>query len=107
MFYNVKARYIPSAAPEFYRKLTDGTIMQQKPDGAEIVGSMQRARVTPDGFVQWSEKCYCQTPLAHERSTVHDKYFIDLETEEVDGYVSFEGKPFMDVLAEEASKIGD
>jgi hypothetical protein len=33
MIYSVKARFIEEKMGEFYRKLTDGTIQNQKPDG--------------------------------------------------------------------------
>ena len=35
MIYKVKARIIEDNIGEFYRKLTDGTIAKQKPDGNE------------------------------------------------------------------------
>ena len=47
--------------------LTDGSIEKQKPDGKEIVASMQRAVIDDEDFVRWSEVCYCPTPLQHER----------------------------------------
>ncbi len=99
MHYIVKARLIASGAAELYRTLTDGSIEAQKPDGNEIVASMQRARVTRSGLIRWSEVCYCTPPLAHERETVYDHYFTDIETEEVDDYVEFEGELLMDHLA--------
>ena len=99
MYYSVKARLIPEGAAEFYQKLTDGTIMDQKPDGTEIVESMRRATIDESGVVRWSEVCYCRTPLQHERQTVYDRYYTDIQTEEVDGYVEFEGEPLMDFLA--------
>jgi hypothetical protein len=36
VIYSVKARYIEKKMGEFYQKLTDGTIQNQKPDGEEI-----------------------------------------------------------------------
>ena len=104
MFYSVKARYIPSALAEFRRKLTDGTILRQRPEGREIVESMHRARLTGDGVVQWSEICYCSTPLEHERQTVYDHHFTEIETEVVDGYVQFDGEPFVDFLTSISSR---
>jgi len=98
MHYKVKARLIPEVAVEFHRKLTDGTISRQKPDGEEIVQSMRRAKIAESGTVRWSEVCYCPTPLQHERETVLDHYFTDLETEEVEDHVEFEGDDFMDHL---------
>ncbi len=50
---------------EFYQKLTDGTIQNQKPDGQEIVNSMKRAKITAPKIIQWAEMCFCPTPLKH------------------------------------------
>ncbi len=41
MIHSVKARYIEKKMGEFYQKLTDGTIQNQKPDGQEIINSMK------------------------------------------------------------------
>ena len=98
MHYTVQARFIPETAADFLRKLTDGTVENQKPDGTEIVASMLRAVIDEEGVVRWSEVCYCATPLLHERATVYDRHFTDIETEEVEGYVEIEGRPFMEFL---------
>ena len=50
------------------------------------------------GTIEWSEACYCETPLQHERSTVYDRFFDGLTTEPVDGYQSHDGRPFLDYL---------
>ena len=100
MFYRVTARFKTETAAEYLRKLTDGTIQSQTPDGREIVGAMNRAVLTEEGSVSWSEVCYCRTPLAHERATVFDEHFGDLETEEIGGYQDYEGRSFMEYLAE-------
>jgi len=104
MHYKVTATFKTETATEFPRKLTDGTIENQKPDGKEIIQSMTtRARIDEDGNVGWSEACYCDTPLQHERETVYDKFFTALETEEVDDYVSVdEGELFIEFLKREA-----
>lgn len=103
MFYVVSAQLKPQGnAAEFYRKLTDGTILGQRPDGREIVESMRRARIAPSGVVRWSGMCFCPTPLEHERQTVYDHYFTDLKTEVVESYREFEGEPFMEFLAGQA-----
>lgn len=65
MFYSIKAKYIEEKLGEFYQKLTDGTISNQKPDGLEIVDSMKRAKITTSNTIQWSEMCFCPTPLKH------------------------------------------
>ena len=99
MYYSVTASFKPETATEFHRLLTDGTIECQKPDGKEIVASMKRAKIDEAGVVRWSEVCYCPTPLQHERETVYDRFFEDIQTEEVKDYVEFDGEDFMDRLA--------
>ncbi len=101
MIYTVKARYINEKMPEFFRKLTDGTIQNQKPDGEEIVTAMKRAKITESNTIQWSEMCFCPTPLKHERETVYDHFLTDMETEIIDDYVEYEGEFFMDFLAKQ------
>ena len=46
MIYKVKARVIDDTIGEFYRKLADGTVSEQRPDGKEIVASMKSAVLT-------------------------------------------------------------
>lgn len=99
MHYAVTAQFNPDTAAEFHRLLTDGTIESQRPDGREIVASMKRATINETGIVRWSEVCYCPTPLEHERATVYDRFFEDITTEEIDGYVGFGGNDFMEHLA--------
>jgi hypothetical protein len=98
MIYSVKARYRESMMPEFYDKLTDGTILRQEPDGEEIVDSMKRAAITGPDTIQWTETCYCSPPLKHERQTVYDRYLFDIETVPVEGYKEYPGRPFMEYL---------
>jgi hypothetical protein len=99
MLYSVSAKLVADRAPEFHTRLTDGSIAAQRPDGAEIVTAMRRARVAPDGRVHWTETCYCPTPLQHERATVLDRYFTGIETKVIDKPVTFDGAPLMDRLA--------
>ncbi len=99
MIYSVKARYIEKKMGEFYQKLTDGTIQNQKPDGEEIVTAMRRAKITESNTIQWSEMCFCSSPLKHERETVYDHFLTDMETEIIDDYVEYKGEFFMDFLA--------
>lgn len=103
-YYSVRARFNFDRAAAFHRELTDGTIAHQKPDGREIVDSMDRARLGADGYVRWSEMCFCHTPLEHERATVYDRYFSDLHTERIDGYEEADGEPFMERLAAHVSR---
>lgn len=97
MHYRVRARFREHTAGAFRQALRE-TIPKQQPDGEEIADSMRRAVVTADGVIEWSEVCYCPTPLQHERSTVLDHYFEDLTTETVDGYVKHAGESFLAYL---------
>jgi len=98
MIYSVKARFIEEKMGEFYRKLTDGTIQNQKPDGQEIVNSVKRAKITEPNTIQWSEMCFCSTPLKHERETVYNHFLTDMETEIIDDYAEFDGELFFKFL---------
>ena len=102
MIYSVKAVPISERMAEFYQKLTDGTIGEQKPDGQEILHSMKRAKISESGVVEWSEGCFCSTPLKHERETVYDEFFTDLQTEPISDYVDFDGNSFFEFLKNQA-----
>ena len=98
MHYLVRARFREETAAELSRLLRDGTIARQRPDGPEIVASMQRAVVTANGGIEWSEVCYCQPPLQHERTTVYDRFFDALTATPIDRYRTHAGRPFMEHL---------
>lgn len=100
MYYLVTAKLREESAGELYRKLEDGTIARQQPDGQELVDSMHRARRVEGGRVRWTEMCFCSPPLAHERRTVLDLHFEDLELEPIPAHRPVEGEPFLDWLAE-------
>jgi len=101
VIYSVKARFIEEKTREFYQKLTDGTIKSQEPDGNEIIESMKRAKITAPNVIEWSEMCFCSTPLKHERETIYDNFLIDFKTTRIDDYVEYEGEFFMDFLAKQ------
>ena len=100
--YSVKARYVEEKMKEFYQKLTDGTIQNQKPDGQEIINSMKRAKITDQNTIQWSEMCFCSPPLKHERETVYNEFLEDIETKVLDEYAEYEGDLFMDFLKKQS-----
>ena len=58
------------------------------------------------GAVRWTETCYCGAPLAHERETVLDRYFTNIETRLVDFHAEFDGEPLMDRLGAVATENG-
>ena len=102
--YSVKARCIEEKMKEFYQKLTDGTIQNQKPDGQEIVNSMKRAKIIEPNIIRWSEMCFCSPPLKHERETVYNQFLEDIETKVIDEYVEYEGELFMDFLEKQSKE---
>ncbi len=104
MIYSIKAQYIEEKMGEFYQKLSDGTIQNQKPDGQEIVNSMKRAKITAPKIIQWSEMCFCPTPLKHERETIYNHFLTDLETKTIDDKVEFVGESFFDFLERQFKK---
>jgi len=99
MIYKIKAKIIEEKIGEFYRNLADGTVAKQRPDGEEIVASMKRAVLTAPGVAEWYEKCFCPTPLYHERQTQYDFYFTDMTTAETKGYGEIEGESLWDYMA--------
>jgi hypothetical protein len=102
--YSVKARYIEGKMKEFYQKLIDGTIQDQKPDGQEIINSMKRAKIIEPNIIQWSEMCFCSPPLKHERETVYNQFLEDIETKAIDDYVEYEGESFMNFLEKQSKE---
>ena len=99
MIYQVKAKFNYDKAQEFYQKLTDGTIEMQRPDGPEMVSSMNRATIDDNGDINWTELCYCPTPLKHERATVYDTYFTNLKTKPISNQKIIEGRSLMEKLS--------
>lgn len=95
--YIVRARPIIAEMVKFWSLLNDGTIGAQEPDGNEIVASMRRA-VMNGGKVEWSETCYCSPPLRHERATVYDKFFTDIEIGPPVAPALLEGESFWQYL---------
>lgn len=51
MIYQVNAKFNFEKVREFYQKLTDGTIKNQRPDGEEIVSCMHRATIDDNGNI--------------------------------------------------------
>jgi hypothetical protein len=102
MIYKVTAKVIDETIGEFYRKLTDGTVAKQRPDGAEIVASMKRAVLTGPGLAEWYETCFCSSPLNHERQTQYDFYFTDMTTERAEAHREIQGTSLWSYMASKA-----
>lgn len=97
MLYNVRAKPRTAELQRFWTLLTDGTIGSQEPDGLEILASMKRAVLIGD-TVHWSETCYCNPPLNHERRTVYDQFFSDMEVQPKTGPAKLKGEQFWQYL---------
>ena len=102
MIYKVKAKVIDETIGEFYRKLADGTVGKQRPDGEENVASMKRAVLTGPGMAEWYEMCFCPTPLQHERQTQYKSYFTDMTAEPAEGYGEIQGASLWSYMASKA-----
>ncbi len=95
MIYRVCARLKPGTEASLLARLTDDSVAAQRPDGPEIVASMARAAISGDGWVRWTETCYCTPPLKHERETVLDDHFEAMEIAPAAGHEAPEGTPLM------------
>ena len=78
---------------EFWAILNDGTVAKQEPDGTEIRASMRRT-VIANGTVEWYETCYCSPPLEHERTTIYDRFFTEMEVQPVNSAPPLKGPDF-------------
>jgi hypothetical protein len=95
--YLIRARPVIAEMARFWDLLNDGTIETQEPDGREIVSSMRRAVMNGDR-VEWHETCYCSPPLRHERATVYDQFFADMEIGPLVSTAPPEGESFWHYL---------
>ena len=59
---------------------------------------MKRAKITAPNTIQWSEMCFCPTPLEHEQATVYAQYLTNFETTVINDYVEFDGESFFTLL---------
>jgi len=94
MLYRVKAKIDKMKMKSFFTVLTDGTVADQEPDGAEIVNAMQKAVMTSANTLEWYETCHCAAPLKHERETVYDYYLQITDAVLVDEEKKIKGNSF-------------
>ena len=94
MIYHVRAKFRDDTAESLLLKISDGTIARQQPDGPELVAAMERAVMNAAGKVEWSEMCFCPSPLHQERITLLDVHFENIKTELIDVHTIYEGEPF-------------
>ncbi len=104
--YLIRARPIIAEMARFWDLLNDGTIRTQEPDGREIVSSMRRAVMNGDR-VEWHETCYRSPPLRHERATVYDQFFVDMEIGPLVSTAPPEGESFWHYLEDRNTEKGN
>jgi len=103
MLYHVKAKYIEEKLSEFYSLLTSGEVEKLHTAGSSIVKAMLEDAVeTEPGTIEWTEKCFCETPLELERDLVFDTFLTDMETAPVEDSLNFSGTPFSEILKKNA-----
>src|ERR1700719_4654399 len=73
MRYLVKARLKSGKAKSLLRAVDDGTLGRGSIAGDEYLHNMEQARAN-DGVATWVEVCFCDPPLAEERS-YWEEYF--------------------------------
>lgn len=105
MLYLVKAKPVVAEMPRLWTLLNDGTIEAREPDGREILASMRRA-VMKNGKVEWHETCYCSPPLRHERATVYDQFFSEMEIGPLVPTTSLKGESFWHYLEDQNREKG-
>lgn len=103
MQYVIRAQPITEELPRFWELLNNGAIAGQEPDGQEIIASMKRA-VMSQNTVEWKETCFCNPPLRHERATIYDQFFHDMEITPLETSVDLKGEPFWDFLQKTSRK---
>jgi hypothetical protein len=82
-FYLVRAWPNHDRLAELDRRVAERAFLGLRPFGRALSGSLEAARVQPDGRAVWEEEDYCVPPLAQEREAVLDRYFDGIEVEPV------------------------
>lgn len=81
-FYLVKAK-VKNNIFKLHQEMESGKIKKLIPYGNSLHNSLKNAKKDDkDGvYVVWIEEYYCSPPLAMERKSVLDRYFIDIVIE--------------------------
>jgi hypothetical protein len=72
--YLVKAKVKTGKSQSLLRSINDGTLGKGSIAGDEYIYNMNAAQVNGDGAATWVETCFCDPPLAEERS-YWEEYF--------------------------------
>jgi hypothetical protein len=68
MRYLVKGRVKSGKEHDLVRAINDGTLGKGSIAGDEYLNDVEQARVDDHGVASWVETCFCDWPLAEERS---------------------------------------
>jgi len=66
---------------------------------------MKRA-VIKDNNVEWTETCFCSPPLNHERTTIYDQFFENMQVKPLESAVDLKGSRFWEHLRDASRKHG-
>lgn len=94
--YLVRATLNESLRDELAEKLIDRAFVEMRPFGKSLTDGLEGARIQQDGRIVWEEEDYCTPPLAMEREAVLDRYFTNIEVENVQensGWTQIAGLP--------------
>jgi hypothetical protein len=94
--YLVRAKPKAERLGELQERLQKDSFVGLRPFGNALTHSLKEARTQSDGIAIWEEEDYCSPPLAEERAAVLDKYFDEINVEQVnagEGWKRIEALP--------------
>src|SRR5881227_897383 len=81
--YLVRAKPKSERMAELHSQLDENAFIDLRPFGKALTHSLTNARVQPDGTAIWEEEDYCSPPLSEERAALLDRYFDEIQVEQV------------------------
>ena len=82
-YYLARARPKTHLMAELEQQLAQSAFITMRPFGHSLTYGLCGLRLESDDTVVWEEEDYCSPPLAMERAAVLDKYFTDIQVENV------------------------
>jgi hypothetical protein len=80
----VSPKLIKGISTELRQRIADHAFMHMSPFGKSLTQAMNGMRQDSiSGYVLWEEECYCSPPLSMERTAVLDKYFAEIQIEQL------------------------
>ena len=82
--YLVRAKLKKGVFSELRQLIADHAFIHMSPFGKSLTQAMSGVRQDSiSGYVFWEEECYCSPPLSMERIAVLDKYFAEIQVEQL------------------------